>query len=250
MIDATGTPQRILLLGGSSELGLAIVRRLLRARRGQVVLAGRPSSQLDQACQDLTSAGHDVEVVGFDAAATETHASVLAEVFASDVDVTIVAFGQLGDQPTLLAEPDRAVALAQTNYLGALSVGLRLAHHLRRQGHGHVLALSSVAAERPRRANLVYASTKAGFDAVFSGLADELHGSGAGVTVLRPGFVHTRMTAGLSPAPFATTPDRVAELAARAVRTRTPLVWAPPVLRMVMLVLRVLPRPVFRRLNR
>lgn len=250
MIDATGTPERILLLGGSSEIGLAIVRRLLRTRHGQVVLAGRPSPQLDRASRQLATAGHDVEVVAFDAAATTTHEAILAEVFTTDVDVAIVAFGQLGEQATLLAEPDAAVTLAQTNYLGALSVGLRLAHHLRRQGHGHILALSSVAAERPRRANLIYASTKAGFDAVFSGLADELHGSGASVTVLRPGFVRTRMTEGLPAAPFATTPTRVAETAARAVRTRAPLVWSPPILRGVMLLLRILPRPLFRRLER
>jgi decaprenylphospho-beta-D-erythro-pentofuranosid-2-ulose 2-reductase len=248
--DALGVPHRILLLGGTSEIGLAIVRRALARRRGEIVVAARPSTRASETAQALRDEGHEVVVVPFDAADTPSHHDVVEAAFAGgDVDLAIVAFGVLGDQPRLLADAAAAVELVRVNYLGAVSVGLLLAARLRAQGHGAILALSSVAGERPRRSNFVYGSSKAGLDAFFTGLADELHGTGVSVTVLRPGFVRSRMTAGLDEAPLATDPDAVAEVAVGAVARRAPVAWAPAPLRWVMAVLRHLPRALFRRLD-
>jgi decaprenylphospho-beta-D-erythro-pentofuranosid-2-ulose 2-reductase len=248
--DALGTPQRILLLGGTSDIGLAIVRRVLRGRPGYVALAARPSPRRSTAAEELRRLGHEVEELDFDALDTAGHQAVVKSATrAGDVDLAVVAFGVLGDQATLLHDPTGAVDLVRTNYVGAVSIGLLLAEQLRAQGHGTILALSSVAGERPRRSNFIYGSSKAGFDAFFSGLADELHGSGASVTVLRPGFVRSSMTAGLEEAPLATGTEEVAEAAVAAIRGRKPLAWVPAPLRIVMSVLRHLPRALFRRLD-
>ncbi|MDQ3403346.1 MAG: SDR family NAD(P)-dependent oxidoreductase, partial [Actinomycetota bacterium] len=138
--------------------------------------------------------------------------------------------------------------LAQVNYTAPVSIGIALAERLRRQGHGSIVALSSVAGERVRRSNFVYGSTKAGFDGFYLGLGEALRPEGINVTVVRPGFVHTKMTEGLKPAPMATTADQVADVVLDAVRKRKDLVWAPAQWRVVMSVLRHIPRPIFRRL--
>ncbi len=134
------------------------------------------------------------------------------------------------------------------NYLGAVSVAVPVARRLRSQGHGTLVALSSVAGERARRSNFVYGSTKAGFDAFFQGLGDSLAASGVQVIVVRPGFVHTKMTRGLDPAPLSTTPEAVATAIVEGLARGSHTVWAPPALRWVMAVLRHVPRPLFRRL--
>lgn len=250
MNDAVGTPRRVLLLGGTSDIGLAIVRRVLGRRTGDVVLAARPSERLASAAEGLRRDGHAVTTVDFDARLTDTHARIIDGITRDgDLDLAIVAFGVLGDQRQLLDDPAAAVDLARTNYLGAISVGLVLAQRLRAQGHGAILALSSVAAERPRRSNFIYGASKAGLDAFFGGLADELRDTGVTVTVLRPGFVRTRMTAGLAEAPFATDAETVAAAATTALQKRAAVAWAPASLRWVMVALRHLPRPVFRRLD-
>jgi decaprenylphospho-beta-D-erythro-pentofuranosid-2-ulose 2-reductase len=141
-----------------------------------------------------------------------------------------------------------AVELAQVNYTAAVSVGVLLGARFTEQGHGALVAFSSVAGERARRSNFVYGSTKAGMDAFYSGLTEALRPEGVVVTVVRPGFVHTRMTEGLKPAPLATTPEAVAAVVVDAVRTRKELVWAPGAYRWVMSALRHVPRPLFRRL--
>lgn len=249
MIDAVGNPQSILLLGGTSEIGLATVEAFATDRPLRVVLAGRPSERLDAARARLEVLGCAVETLPFDALALDTHTEIVQKAFAGgDIDVALVAFGVLGDNERAWTDVTAAVELAQINYTAAVSVGVVLAGRMREQGHGALVAFSSVAGERARRANFVYGSTKAGLDAFYSGLTEALRPDGVHVTVVRPGFVHTRMTEGRKPAPLSTTPDAVAAVVVDAVRNRRELVWAPAPLRFVMSALRHLPRPVFRRL--
>ena len=249
MIDAVGNPQSVLLLGGTSEIGLAIVRRLAGGRPIRVVLAGRASGRLDEAVAELEQGGCAVQTLDFSAADTGTHAEVVAKAFAGgDIDVAVVAFGVLGDAEAAWQDVSAAVELATVNYTAAVSVGVALAGQFRTQGHGAIVALSSVAGERVRRSNFVYGSSKAGMDAFYLGLGEALRPSGVRVTVVRPGFVKTRMTAGMSPAPLSVTASDVADVVADAVRNHRELVWAPAPLRAVMSALRHVPRPIFRRL--
>ncbi|MBN1172198.1 MAG: decaprenylphospho-beta-D-erythro-pentofuranosid-2-ulose 2-reductase [Micromonosporaceae bacterium] len=249
MIDGLGAPQSLLLLGGTSDIAVAIAERYLAKRPLRVVLAGRPSAQLEAVAGRLADRGAAVETVAFDAAKTAEHEEVLGRVFAGgDIDIAVVAFGVLGDQAEAERDPTVAVSMAQVNYVGAVSAGVCLAKAMRRQGHGTIVALSSMAAERPRRSNFMYGSTKAGLDAFFSGLADALVGSGVRAVVVRPGQVRTKMTAHLPDAPMTTTPEAVAASVVSAVSRGRHTVWVPGRMRAVSSVLRHLPRPVFRRL--
>ncbi|MGH3913816.1 MAG: decaprenylphospho-beta-D-erythro-pentofuranosid-2-ulose 2-reductase [Pseudonocardiaceae bacterium] len=249
MIDAVGNPQSLLLLGGTSEIALATASRYLARRPLRVVLAARPSERLDAAADQLRAQGATVSTVPFDAADTAGHPETIEKVFADgDIDVTLVAFGLLGDQELAWTDHSTAVELAQVNYLGAVSVGVLLAKALQRQGHGALVALSSAAAERARRSNFVYGSTKAGLDAFYTGLTEALRPSGIKVSVIRPGFVRTRMTAGMKAAPFSVTPEQVAEVIVDAVAKGREQAWAPAPMRFVMSALRHVPRPIFRRL--
>jgi decaprenylphospho-beta-D-erythro-pentofuranosid-2-ulose 2-reductase len=249
VIDAVGNPQSVLLLGGTSEIGLAVVEAFANDRPLRVVLAARPSERLDAARSRLEARGCAVETVAFDASELDTHADVVRKAFTGgDIDVALVAFGLLGDNEKAWTDVSTAVELAQVNYTAAVSVGVAIAERMREQGHGALVAFSSVAGERARRSNFVYGSTKAGLDAFYTGLTEALRPYGVGVTIVRPGFVHTRMTEGMRPAPLSTTPAAVAAVTVDAVRKRRELVWAPAPLRLVMSVLRHLPRAVFRRL--
>jgi len=249
MIDAVGNPQSVLLLGGTSEIGLAIVRRLGGGRPIRVVLAARPSERRASATAELERSGCAVETLDFDATAPASAPDVVAKAFAGgDIDVAVVAFGVLGDAERAWQSVDAAIELATVNYTAAVAIGVALAARFREQGHGAIVALSSVAGERVRRSNFVYGSTKAGMDGFYLGLGEALRPSGVRVTVVRPGFVKTKMTTGMSPAPLSVTAEQVADVVATAIRDRRELVWAPAPLRAVMSVLRHVPRPIFRRL--
>jgi len=249
VIDAVGNPQTLLLLGGTSEIALATAAAYAEQRPLRVILAARPSTRRDGAWERLQAKGCTVDVVDFDARDTASHPAAIGQCFAKgDIDVSVVAFGLLGDQEQAWTDVVAAVALAETNYVGAVSVGVLLAQHLQAQGHGSVVAMSTVAAERPRRANFVYGSTKAGMDAFYTGLTEALRPSGVHVGVVRPGFVRSRMTEGMDAAPLATTPEDVAQVILDVVRKKKEQAWAPAPLRAVMSTLRHIPRPIFRRL--
>lgn len=255
MIDALGTPQRILLLGGTSEIGLAIVRRLLPTDRAiDVVLAGRDAVRLAAAAAELQHAhpGRDHEVrvrtIPFEASALDSHEATVSDGWADgDVDVVIVAFGQLGDQAQLMTDPAAAAQLTTVNHTAAVSVGLHVAKRMRAQGHGHLIALSSIAAERARPTNFLYGASKAGFDAFFDGLGYALADAGVTVSVVRPGFVRSRMTEGLDVPPMASTPDEVAAVAVPGVG-RTGSRYVSLAQRALGTGLRLMPRAVVRRL--
>ncbi|WNM29769.1 decaprenylphospho-beta-D-erythro-pentofuranosid-2-ulose 2-reductase [Streptomyces sp. Li-HN-5-11] len=249
MKDATGLPQSLLVLGGTSEIALATARRLIARRTRTVWLAGRPSPALDEAAAHLRTLGADVRTVAFDALDPESHEAALGKVFAETaVDMVLLAFGVLGDQAYDEREPLNAVRVAQTNYTGAVSAGLVTARELQNQGHGSLVVLSSVAGERARRADFIYGSSKAGLDSFAQGLGDALHGTGVHVMVVRPGFVRSRATAGRAEPRLTTTPEEVATAVELGLRRRSETVWVPGVLRLVTAVVRHLPRAVFRRL--
>jgi len=242
---------RTMLVGGSSEIGIAIVRRLRADGPVSAVLLGRDPERLQAASASLQAGGvAPVGVELVDADELAAHEAAVASGFARDggVDVVVMAIGLLGAQDGLDADPDQAAAVMRVNFLGAGSLLMHCLRRLRAQGSGTLIVLSSVAAERPRASNAIYGAAKAGLDALAQGLADANADSGVRVLVVRPGFVTTKMTAGLKPAPLATTAEAVADATVNALAGRAHTVWVPGRLRWLFAVLRHLPRALFRRL--
>jgi len=238
----------VLLFGGTSEIGQEILAALRLPPDAEVLLAGRDEQRMAAAAKPLDCR---VRTLRYDAAALDTHEAVLDEAFASGtVDLVISAAGILAGQDVLDDDPLRAGRLVETNFTGHVTTLLAAAARLRAQGRGTIVVLSSVAAIRPRRANFVYGSAKAGLDAFARGLADSLHGSGVRVLLVRPGFVIGRMTQGMPPAPLATTPAAVGAAVAAALAGTAAVVWVPRQLAVLAAALRLMPRPVWRRLRR
>ncbi|SDG98589.1 SDR family NAD(P)-dependent oxidoreductase [Pseudonocardia oroxyli] len=233
----------VLLLGGRSEIGLAVVRRLAGREATRIVLAARGGVE---PVPEIPGAA--VESVDFDADDLAAHRPLVEGT--GEIDVAVVAFGILGDQARAEADPAHAVQVVHTDYVAHVQVLTELANHMRARSRGTIVVYSSVAGARVRRANYVYGSAKAGLDGFASGLADALHGTGVRLLLVRPGFVIGRMTEGMSPAPFSSTPDQVADATVAALRGGRDEVWVPRVLQPLFAVARHLPRALWRRLPR
>jgi decaprenylphospho-beta-D-erythro-pentofuranosid-2-ulose 2-reductase len=251
VINAVGNPQNILLLGGTSEIGLAIVEEYLKKGPARVVLAALPNDPLRaQSVAQLKAAGAPkVEIVDFDALDTGSHPKVIEQAWADgDIDVAIVAFALDGDAEELWQNQLEAVRVAEVNYTAGVSVGVLVGEKMKAQGFGRIIVMSSVAGERVKRANFVYGSTKAGLDGFYLGLGEALRPHGPRVTVVRPGQVRTQFSAHVAEAPLTVNKEDVAVLAVSASEKGKELVWAPGTFRWVMMILRHVPRPIFRRL--
>jgi decaprenylphospho-beta-D-erythro-pentofuranosid-2-ulose 2-reductase len=254
--NALGAVQSLLVLGGSSDIGAAIAEKLVPTGCRRIVLAGRHPDAMEPVAERLRSLGAGVAVTAWDATDIAGHADAVKAAWeagdgdgSGDIDCVVLAAGVLGDQYHLAADPAAAAELITTNFTGPASTLLHVAERLREQGHGRIVVLSTVAGERVRRSNFVYGSSKAGLDGFCQGLADSLAGTGVGVVIVRPGFVHTAMTEGRDTPPFATTADAVAGAVADALASGKEVVWVPGAFRYLMSGFRHLPRPVWRKLS-
>lgn len=241
----------VAIFGGRSEIGLAVATRL--APGATVVLVARPGP-MDEAVDACRQAGAArVEVFDFDADDVAAQPGLVAaiEERVGPIDVAVLAFGVLGDQKRAEADAEFAAAVLHTDFIAQAALLTVLADRLRPRGHGTIVAFSSVAGARVRRANYVYGSAKAGLDGFASGLADALHGSGVHLVIARPGFVIGRMTAGMEPAPFSSTPDQVADAVVRRIaRGRGVELWIPWQLRLMFAVAALVPRSLWRKMPR
>jgi len=253
--NVAGHSRRVLLLGGTSEIGLAILSALKLPAGSEVILAGRDAQRLESAGKTLGNVR--VRVAQYDATDVASHQAFADAMCAQGVpDLLIAATGVLIPQQEAASEVARAGSMITTNFTGHVTTLLAFAGPMRARGSGTIVVLSSIAAVRPRKFNSVYGAAKAGLDAFARGLADELHGTGVSLLLVRPGFVTGRMTTGMDPAPLATTPDAVGTAVAGALdpvtlRTkRSGVLWVPAPLAGLATAMRLVPRPVWRKLER
>jgi decaprenylphospho-beta-D-erythro-pentofuranosid-2-ulose 2-reductase len=252
MKNALGAVQTVLVLGGDSDIAFALLTHLTRERVHTIILAGRNQVSLEQRALDLYELGaKKVEIVQFDGTDLDSHQEFVSSIYGQheDIDLVFLAYGALGDQKVDEHDRERALRVIETNYVGPVSTLIPLAAAMERQGHGTIAVMSTVAAEKPRRSNFIYGSSKAGIDWFAQGLGDALHGSGVNVMVVRPGFVYSKMTAHMDDAPLAVTADDVALAIVAGIRSNQRIVWVPGKMRWVMSALRHLPHAIFRRLN-
>jgi short-subunit dehydrogenase len=241
----------VLILGARSEIGTELARRL--APGATVVLAARRADRLGAQVSAIRSAGAlAVHARDFDADDLAAHGPLVASVIAEHgpIATAVLAFGILGDQARAETDAAHAVAIVHTDYVAQVSLLTELAAAMRAAGRGSLVVFSSVAGVRVRRANYVYGSAKAGLDGFACGLADALHGTGVTLLLVRPGFVVGRMTEGMTPAPFSSTPAQVAAAAARALAKGRRTVWVPWSLRPLFFGMRLLPQFIWRRMPR
>jgi decaprenylphospho-beta-D-erythro-pentofuranosid-2-ulose 2-reductase len=252
-MDSRGdSPQNIVVLGGSSEIARAITKKLCLARTRTVILAGRDQTLLDQAAREAQEYGATkTDTVLFDAEEPFRAAVTVSEAFTKvgdHVDLVVVAVGTVGHQGEDENSAEGSARMITVNETWPVAALAETRRRLIDQGGGRILVISSAAAIRVRRVSYLYSGAKAGLDRLCVALAESLEGTGVRLQILRPAAVRTRMSLNLAPTPFTTGVNEVAENAVRGLARREVVIWSPPVLRYVFILVRLLPAPLWRRL--
>lgn len=246
------------ILGATKGIGRALARRL--AERGDALfLLGRHVEDLERSARDLEVRGGGAEgsvgTAPCDLARPETFAPALAaaETRLGGLDAVVVTAADFATQEALEADRKHLRRLLDVNFTGTVlfceQARERLVENVARGGMGRLCVLSSVAGERARKPVVLYGATKAGLTYYLEGLDLRHRGAGLRVVTVKPGFVRTSMTAGLPEPPFAGEPAAVAKDVVRALDRGRPVVFSPAPWRLVMLVVRNLPRFVRRRIG-
>jgi NAD(P)-dependent dehydrogenase (short-subunit alcohol dehydrogenase family) len=243
---------RVAFLGASKGIGRALAR-LLAERGDALFLLGRDVKDLAKSARDLElRAGKGgVSCASCDLERPEGFAAALdaAEGALGGLDAVVVTAGLFATQDRLERDPALLARLLQANFTGTVLFCEEARRRLLAKGGGTLCVFSSVAGERGRKPVVLYGAAKAGLTRYLEALDHRFHAAGLRVVCVKPGFVKTSMTAGLPSPPFAGEPEDVARVALRAIDRGTPVVYAPPIWRFVMLAIRALPRFVMRRVG-
>lgn len=244
-------PQTAVVVGGSSDIARALVARLARRRLRSVVLAGPDQTRLAAAGEALASEGVSAfHTLDYDVRDDTAHDALVAQAAAhlGQIDLVVIAAGILGTSGINEITSKSVANDITTNFAGPAAVLTGFAKLMIHQGYGQIIVFSSVAGVRVRRVNFVYGASKAGLDGFCQGLSDALVGSGVRLMIVRPGFVHSKMTSGLKAVPFAVDVDVVAEAVMGGLEKGSDVVWCPGWLRFIFAGFRLIPRWVWRRM--
>ena len=240
----------VLIFGATSDIGLAIAR--VYAQAGwHVMLAARNRAAAERNARDLAvRGGAGVDVFTFDARDAATASSFFNQ-FTQCPETVICVIGMLGEQARAETDPAHAAEIMRVNFEGPALLIAEAANRMLARGAGTIVGISSVAGERGRASNYVYGAAKAGFTAFLSGLRNRLARTGVRVVTVKPGFVRTRMTEGLSLPPLITAAaDEVGRAVYRAAELKPrDVIYVRPIWRVIMTVIRALPESVFKRLR-
>lgn len=243
MRGSTGVPQRVLIVGGSSEIGSSLALSWLRRGTSEFVVTQREAGRADDVVGHLEDAGARVTTVDLDALVRSTISPAMDRAWAGgDVDIAVIAIGRLGDQVEMEANPSAAWDVLTVNATASIQIALEVAARMEHQQHGTLVLLSSVAGQRGRRDNYVYGASKAALDTFAEGLQQRFADSEVGVLVARPGYVHSKMSAGVKPAPFAVSVDESRDRILTALESGKGVVWIPSFLGVLFQIFRLLPR--------
>jgi decaprenylphospho-beta-D-erythro-pentofuranosid-2-ulose 2-reductase len=238
--------ERVLVLGATSAIAQQVAR-LYAARGASLFLVARNAERLAAVADDLRVRGASVETAVADLDDPTLHDGLFTR--AAPLEIVLLAHGVLGDPQRTARDAAAAEEVLRTNLLAPVSLLTRAAQRMEEQRSGCLVALSSVAGDRGRASNAVYGASKAGLTAFLSGLRNRLYRTGVRVVTVKPGFVDTPMTAHLPKNPLFASSERVARDLVRAVDRGRDVVYTPWWWRLVMLVVKLVPERIFKRLS-
>lgn len=239
----------VLILGATSDIAQAIAYAYAPVAK-KLILAARKTEAIEPLAADLKIRHNiEVETKAFDALAFETH-QAFANSLPDTLDTAVCVFGYLGEQREAEHDLDEALRIVQTNYTGAVSILSLIANQFEQRKSGTIIGISSVAGERGRQSNYLYGSSKAGFSMFLDGLRNRLYPAGVHVVTVKPGFVDTKMTAGMPlPKPLTAKPQQVAQAVFKAHQKKKNTVYVLWMWRYVMLIIRNVPEFIFKRMK-
>jgi decaprenylphospho-beta-D-erythro-pentofuranosid-2-ulose 2-reductase len=239
------------VIGATSTIAEAIARRFA-SQGAALCLVARNPVRLRTVADDLLVRGASkAEMLCADLTQFEQHEALIAAAVErlEEIDTVLVAHGVLGDQKAGEADYREADLVLATNFLSVVSLLTPLANYFERRGAGCIAVISSVAGDRCRRSNYIYGSSKAGLNAFLDGLRCRLHPRGVSVITVKPGLVDTAMTAHLSKTRLFAKPKTIALGVQRAMLSGKDVAYLPGFWAPVMLIIRMLPRFIFKRIT-
>jgi decaprenylphospho-beta-D-erythro-pentofuranosid-2-ulose 2-reductase len=251
MMDSFGNAQNLLLIGGTSEIGLETIFEFAKANRViKVIVTSQNEKSLIESKQKLIRLGIEIEGHLLDLEDTKNVAKIIKNILNNNqIDICLVAAGYLPNNSEALQNPSEAVRTALINFVGPLAVGTAVMNYFIEQGFGSLIIFSTVAALRPRRDIFVYGASKVALDFWANGYSATINSKAIKIFIVRTGMVRTKMTSGLKEAPFTINTVDVAKAVKRNLFKQKVIIWVPQHFKLIMFIFVKIPGFIFKRIN-
>jgi len=242
------------VVGATSGIASAICKELA-GQGANLILLGRNADELEKMSADLQIRYEvDVHIVEFQATEFRLHADVARrchDLADGDLTAVYICHGNLIAQQESQESSDLMLSSLEVNMTSFVTICEPFAEILETQGYGRLIGISSVAGDRGRQSNYIYGAAKAGVTAYLSGLRNRLFHKGVHVMTVKPGFVATKMTAGLldPKSPMVATPEKVARDIVRASKRRKNILYTPRRWCLIMTIIESIPEFIFKRMK-
>ena len=243
--------QKVLIIGATSAIAQEVAK-IYASSGSQLYLVARNSEKLEQVAQDLNVRGASaVSTYSCDLTDITCHDEILCDVdkVFGDIDIILIAHGTLPEQKECESSIDKTLQELKINMISVVSLLTVLGNYFEKQGKGCIAVISSVAGDRGRQSNYVYGAAKGGLTIFLQGLRNRLSKSGVCVLTIKPGFVITPMTKNFKKGILWAQPQQVAKAIVSAIQKRKNVVYVPWFWRWIMLVIRIIPENIFKRMS-
>ncbi len=243
--------RKMLIVGATSAIAQATAK-LFAEKHHALFLVGRDADKLETIAADLKVRGaHQVDYTALDLNEFDKHPSMLEQAYTSleGLDTILIAHGILDDQKAGEQDYTKAEQALRTNFLSVVSLLTPIANRLEKQRYGCIAVISSVAGDRGRQSNYIYATAKGALTIFLQGLRNRLHSANICVLTIKPGFVDTPMTANFKKGALWAKPEAIARGIYRAIENRKNTVYLPGFWWLIMMMIRHIPEPIFKRMK-
>ncbi len=243
--------KKILVIGATSAIAREVAK-IYAAQECRLCLVGRNEENLQIVADDLRVRGAEaVDVLALELTDSATHQELIehAEHFLQGLDIVLVAYGSLPDQPACEENPEQALRELNINFVSVVVLLTQLANEMEKRGSGTLAVISSVAGDRGRQSNYIYGAAKGGLSIFLQGLRNRLAPKGVQVLTIKPGFVDTPMTTEFKKGLLWVSAETVAQGIVRAIDKQRDIVYLPWFWWGIMLVIKSIPERIFKKMK-
>src|SRR5437763_11434232 len=242
---------RILIIGATSAIAHETAKCF--AKDGaEFFLVARSPEKLEDIGNDLKVRGAKrSETFLLDVTDLDRHQEMIETAIATldGLDMVLISYGTLGDQQKCQVSVSETLKEFTTNCTSVISLLTILVGYFEQQRRGCIAVISSAAGDRGRQSNYVYGAAKGAVSIFLQGLRNRLSKSGVAVVTVKPGFVDTPMTATLTKGLLFTSASTVGKGVYSAMKSRKEEVYLPWFWRYIMLIIKSIPEPVFKKFS-
>ena len=237
--------RNVILIGSTSEIGIAIVNELKINELETLTLVGRKNP-------DPSIFKIKIKKINFIQVDFEDEEEISKSFISIDairaIDFAIFAAGYLPPENSEFNQKEITKTF-QVNSISTIKYISHLTKYLLKQNNGDILYISSVAGLRPRIRNFTYGASKNLVEFYTKGLRNKYTDSGINFFIVRPGFVFTKMSNNFKPAPFAIDKRSVAKIVINGLNKKVLNIYAPSILKYLFLILKLIPNKIFNKMG-